>query len=153
VLDAAMHRAEGRQEPRPGVVASLEHLAPVRVGDGLELLAQRRHGVVLVEDRVAQQEQAPLLGREQEHQPHHHGDGGLVELRLVDADEQRAARPRSMRSMVWMTPRRPAVPAAPSWSVTSCWLAALSLKSASSVVSSVTPKSRRAASRLRTRAA
>ena len=38
-----------------------------------------RDGVVLVVELVAEQEQVPLLGAEQEHQPHHHRQGGFVQ--------------------------------------------------------------------------
>ena len=53
-----------------------------------QLLPQRGDGVVLVVEFVAQQEQFPLLGAEQEHQPHHDRQGGFVEHVLGHALEQ-----------------------------------------------------------------
>jgi hypothetical protein len=43
---------------------------------------------MLVVERVAQEQQAPLLGREQEHQPHHDRQGGFIQVSLGDARQQ-----------------------------------------------------------------
>ena len=63
----------------PGQVGGVEGLAAVLSGPGIE-------GVELVADPVshgeepALREQAALLGKKQEHHPHHHGDCRLVDL-------------------------------------------------------------------------
>ena len=80
MLHAAVHCAERREEAAPGIAATFKDFLTVLVGDFAELLAERGHGVVLIEERVAQQEQAAFFGREQKDQPHHDGDGGLVDL-------------------------------------------------------------------------
>ena len=60
-------------------------------GEVLELVAEGRGGVVvLVELVAAGDQQAALLGGEQEHEAHHDGDGGAVEAALVDAGEELA---------------------------------------------------------------
>ena len=43
--------------------------------------AERGDSVVLVVDRLAEQEELPLLGAEQDDEPHHDGESGFVELR------------------------------------------------------------------------
>ena len=58
------------------------------VGRFLQLRHEGRDGVVLVVEWVAQEQQVPLLGREQEHQPHHDRQGGLVQVGLGDARQQ-----------------------------------------------------------------
>ena len=66
------------------MTASEDFLAEL-VGRDPQLLPQRGDGVVLVVEFVAQQQQFPLLGAEQEHQPHHDREGGFVEFGLSDA--------------------------------------------------------------------
>ena len=87
----AVDRPEGREQPHPGIVPPLQHLLAVLVGGFLELGHEGRDGVVLVVERVAQEQQAPLLGREQKHQPHHDRQGGFVQVGLGDARQQFAA--------------------------------------------------------------
>jgi len=71
VADAAEDGAEGGQQARPGVVAALDDLFGQPVGGGVELGAERADGVGLVVDGVAAQQQAALLGRQQEDEAHH----------------------------------------------------------------------------------
>jgi hypothetical protein len=78
VLHPAVDHAEGGEQALPGGVAALQRLLAEAVGLLLELPAQGGDRVGLVVELVAEQEQPALLGRQQEHQPHHHGDGGLV---------------------------------------------------------------------------
>ena len=52
------------------------------------MLPQRADGVVLVVQVVAQEQQFPLLGAEQEHQPHHDREGRLVENLLVHVGQE-----------------------------------------------------------------
>ena len=80
VLQAAVHRTERRQQPGPRIVAAFEQFFAVLVGQFPQLLADRGDGVVLFVDgeRLAG-DQFPLLGTEQEHQPHHHREGRLVQ--------------------------------------------------------------------------
>ena len=91
VLDAPVHRPEGRQQAAPRIVAALQHLLAEVGRRDPQLLPQGRDGVVLVVKLVAQQEQVSLLGAEQEHQPHHHRQGGFVQLVLGHPLEQRPA--------------------------------------------------------------
>ena len=103
MLHAAVDRPEGREQPDPGIVPAFEHFLAVLVGRFLQLGHEGRDGVVLVVERVAQEQQFPLLGGEQEHQPHHDRQGGLVEVGLGDA-RPAVARPWSWsaRSSDWM---------------------------------------------------
>jgi hypothetical protein len=143
VADAAVDGPERGEQTAPGVDAVLEHLLAVLIRGLAELGGEGRDGVVLVVERVAQQEQAALLGREEEDQPHHHGHRRLVEARLRDAPQQGTslvAVGRSRAATRTSTARRTCQP---SWSVTSCWSAALSARSASRVSLSATPKKRR----------
>ena len=86
--DAPVDRPEGRQQPAPGIVPALQHLLAEAGRRVPQLLPQGRDGVVLVVELVAQQQQFPLLGAEQEHQPHHDRQGGFVELGLGHARQQ-----------------------------------------------------------------
>ena len=88
MLDAAVDRTEGGEEPDPGIVPPLQDLLALLVGRLLEPGHEGRDGVVLVVERVAQQQQVPLLGREQEHQPHHDREGGPVEFGLGHARQE-----------------------------------------------------------------
>ena len=90
VPHAAVDGAEGREQPGPGVGAALEHLLAVPIGLLAQLGAERRDGVVGVADRIAQEQQAPLLGREQEDEPHHDREGRLVQPLLAEASKQLA---------------------------------------------------------------
>ncbi len=58
VIDAAIDGAEGRQQPRPGVEADLQHLFAGLVRAGAKLVVQRRDGVVLGVERVFQRQPA-----------------------------------------------------------------------------------------------
>ena len=75
----SVQRLGGGEEPVPGQVGGVESLTAVLSGPGIE-------GVELVADPVshgeepALREQAAFLGEKQEHHPHHHGDGRLVDL-------------------------------------------------------------------------
>ena len=87
MLHPAVDRAEGREQAAPGIVAAFEHFLTGGIGGGAQLRPQRTHGIVLVVDRGAEQQQPALLGREQEHQPHHHRERRLVEQRLGNAHQ------------------------------------------------------------------
>ena len=88
VLETAMHGAEGGQQPRPGIGATFQHLLPGTVRNLLQLFLQGGDGVVVVVQRLAEMEQAALFGGEEENQPHHDGQGGVVLVGGVDAFEQ-----------------------------------------------------------------
>jgi len=88
VLDTPEHCTKGRQQAAPRIVAAFQHLLAKVVRRDSQLLPQGRNGVVLVIKLVAQQEQVSLLGAEQEHQPHHHREGGIVQLVLGHSLEQ-----------------------------------------------------------------
>ncbi len=87
---AAVHRAKGREQPRPRVVTSFEHLLAVAIGGLAELVSQRGDPVVLAPRHGVREEPPLLLGGEQEHEPHHHGHGGFVEDLLGDPVEEPA---------------------------------------------------------------
>ena len=61
MLNAAIDRPEGGEEPDPGIVPPLQDLLALLVGRLLEPGHEGRDGVVLVVQRVAQQEQVPFL--------------------------------------------------------------------------------------------
>ena len=88
VLDTAVDGPERGQQPSPGVVAQAKDFLAELVGRDTQLLPQRADGVVLVVEFVAQEQQFPLLGAEQEHQPHHDGEGRLVENLFVHVGQQ-----------------------------------------------------------------
>jgi len=69
-------------------VTAVEHLRSVTIGFFCQLPAQGRDGVAPVVDRIAEKEQPTLLGAEDEHQSHHHGQPGLVELGGLNVTEQ-----------------------------------------------------------------
>ena len=97
VLDAAVDGAEGGEQSRPGVEASLEHLDAVPVGlRALELGAERRDRVALGPGAVVGEE-AARLGGEQEDDPHHDGERRLVEPVLGDVLEERCRPCRGRR--------------------------------------------------------
>ena len=91
VLDAAVDGAEGGEQAAPGVVAAFEKFLPVTVGGLPELFPQGGDGVVLVVEVVAEQEQAFFLGAEEEDQPHHDREGGVVEVPFGSVGQKRAA--------------------------------------------------------------
>ena len=90
VLDPAVHGAEQREDPVPGGGRALERILAVAVGALLELGAQRARGQGLGVARVVDRQQPALLGDEQEHEPHHHGDRAAVDLGLSRSCEQLA---------------------------------------------------------------
>ena len=88
MLHPSINCSEGREEPDPRIMPTFQYLLSVLVSRFLELRNEGRDGVMLVKEWVAQQQQAPLLGREQEHQPHHDCECGPVEFGLGDARQQ-----------------------------------------------------------------
>ena len=58
-----------------------------RCVEGVELVAD----AVSAGEQLALREQAAFLGEQQEHHPHHHGDGGLVDLVPVGGQRVRLA--------------------------------------------------------------
>ncbi len=91
MLDAAIDGAEGSQQPAPGVVTALQYLFAVAVGHFLQLGAQGTDGVILVINRVAEQEQPALLRRQQEDEAHHDRQSRFIQLLFVHARQQLAA--------------------------------------------------------------
>ena len=79
---ATVESLGGGEQPVPGQVRGVERLAAFFSCAGVQ-------GIELVADAVPRGEQPPLweqsafLGEEQEDHPHHHGDGGLVDLVAV----------------------------------------------------------------------
>ena len=90
MLDPAVHRAEQRQDPVPRRSRALERVLALAVGLLLELCAQRARGEGLRVAGVVDRQEAPLVGDEQEHQPHHHGHRSAVHLGLLESREQLA---------------------------------------------------------------
>ena len=87
-------RPEDGQQAAPGVVAPFQHFLAVLVG---QLCAAARAGSRRrnsARRRVVQRQQLALLGREQEHQPHHDRQRGFVQQR-------RAAGPRPAACAPW----------------------------------------------------
>jgi len=80
MLNAAKDGPEHGEQPGPGVVTAVEHFRTVTIGFFCQLSAQGGDGVAPVVDRIAEEKQPSFLGAEDEHQPHHHGKPGLVEL-------------------------------------------------------------------------
>ena len=78
MLDTAVDGSKSSQEPAPGVMAMLQNLFAMLIGDSPQLIAKRGDRVVLVIHLRAEQEQSPLLGGEQENQPHHHGQRRFI---------------------------------------------------------------------------
>ena len=87
---AAVQRPGGGEQPVPGQVRGVERLGALLAGPGVER-------VELVADAVSRGEQpalrqqAAFLGEEQEDHPHHHRDGGLVDLVPVGGQRVRLA--------------------------------------------------------------
>jgi len=90
VLDAAVHPAKRRQQATPNIRAPGERFLAMLIRALAQSLAQGGDGVALIVEFVAEGQQLALLRREQKHEPHHHGQRGLVELRDAHAHEQRA---------------------------------------------------------------
>ena len=84
MLDATVDRTEVGQQASPGIVPVFQHL----LGLLTQLHAQGGDGVVALVGLVTHQQQAALLGREQEHQTHHDRQSCLVELGWLDALQQ-----------------------------------------------------------------
>ena len=63
VLDAAEDGAEGGEQPRPGIVPAFQHFLADAGRRLRQLRAEGRDGVVLVVERIAEQQQLPLLGQ------------------------------------------------------------------------------------------
>ena len=84
----AVDRPERRQQPDPGVVPPFQNLLAMLVGRFLEPGHESRDGIVLVVEWVAQEQEAPLLGREQKNQPHHDRQGRFIKVGLGDARQQ-----------------------------------------------------------------
>ena len=85
---ATVDRPEGRQQPVPGVVPPFQNLLAMLVTSFLEPGHEGRDGIMLVVERVAQEQEAPLLGREQKNQPHHDRQGRFIKVGLGDARQQ-----------------------------------------------------------------
>ena len=114
----SVQRLGGGEQPVPGEVGGVEGLAALLAGAGVE-------GVELVADAVSRgeqpalREQAAFLGEEQEDHPHHHRDGGLVDLVAVGGQRVRLAAvagrrapPRTCACTSSSTARRTWVPSA-----------------------------------------
>ena len=85
VVDAAVDGPERGKQPMPGGGAALERVVAVADCRGPEVVAQGEHGVRLGPERVLRRQEAALLGEQQEHEPHQHRDGRLVDLGRGDA--------------------------------------------------------------------
>ena len=90
VLHAAVDGTEGGQQTRPCIVAAFENFLAVLVGAFAQEFPQGGDGVVLIEKRIAEQEQAAFLRGEEEDEPHHHGEGGIIDFLFRDGGEQGA---------------------------------------------------------------
>ena len=91
MADAAVHETEHAQEPRPCIVAALQHLRTELVRFLLQFLAQRRYGIDIVVLLFAKEHQPAFLRAEEEHKPHHHRERGLVERRRRHARKELAS--------------------------------------------------------------
>ena len=64
MFDAAVHGPEGGKQAAPSIVPPLQDLFAVLIGGFPQLGAKGGNGIVLIEKRIAQEQQAPLLGTE-----------------------------------------------------------------------------------------
>ena len=90
MLNAAIDHAKDCQQATPGIVPPLQHLFTVLIGLFAQSGLQRGDGVILVIERLAQQQHIALLRRHQEDQAHHHRQRCFVEFRLTQVAQQRA---------------------------------------------------------------
>ena len=94
---APVQRLGRGEQPVPGQVGSVEGFGALVAGtlvERVELVAD----AVPAGEQLALREQAAFLGEQQEDHPHHHGDGGLVDLVAVGGQRVRlAAAPRAER--------------------------------------------------------
>lgn len=91
VGNTAVHGAEGGEQAAPGIEPAFQDFLALGIGLGAQGRSQGGDGVVVVPQRLPQQQEAAFLGVEQEHEPHHHRQGGLVQLRLGHMAQQVAA--------------------------------------------------------------
>ncbi len=78
--DAGVQRAADREQSVPGTGAVLQRLPPGEGLGGLQLLDEAADAVGGDVHVVVTGEQASLLGEQEEHQPHHHGDDPVVQV-------------------------------------------------------------------------
>ena len=94
---APVQRLGRGEQPVPGQVGAVQGLGTLVAGtlvERVELVAD----AVPAGEQLALREQAAFLGEQQEHHPHHHRDGGLVDLVPVGGQRVRlAAAPRAER--------------------------------------------------------
>ena len=80
VLNAAINGAEYRKQTRPGIMTAFQHILPQLFPVFIQPGAQRADGVMLIVDRLTEQEEFSFLRTEGEHQPHHDGKTSLIKL-------------------------------------------------------------------------
>ena len=86
----AVDGTEAGQQAGESVIAAFEHLLAQAVGGLAKLVVQGGDGVVLTVDRVGDGEQVALFGEEEEDQPHHQSERGLIDVLSGDAAEEGA---------------------------------------------------------------
>jgi hypothetical protein len=87
---AVKDHAEEPKQAGPGVATLLERLGP-HARLLLQEVKEPPQAVALVEEDVAVREEVPLFGEEDEHEPHHHVDRGLVDLVRIERRQDEAA--------------------------------------------------------------
>ncbi len=87
VVGPAVDSTEGGEEPVPGGRATLEGVLAVPGRSASKVVAQGQHRVRLGPQRVLGRQQPSLLGEEQEHEAHQHGDRCLVDFGRSDVVE------------------------------------------------------------------
>ena len=90
VVHAAVHGPARGQQAVPGRGTALEDLGVLEALP-LQRLPQGAHRVEILIMAIIDGQQVVLLGDEQEHGAHHHGDRRFVDLVRCDAGEQRSA--------------------------------------------------------------
>ena len=91
VLGTGVDSPRCGQQPGPGVIPEAENFFAELICRDPQLFSQRADGIVFVVQVIAQQQQFPLLGAEQEYQPHHDREGRFVENLFIHAGQQLAA--------------------------------------------------------------
>jgi hypothetical protein len=90
-MDAGVDSSERSQKPAPCVLPTLQHFFPNLVSGLPKLGTKGRNRIELVVHRVTKSEKTTFLSRREEHQSHHHGQGGLVYASRVSVGEQASA--------------------------------------------------------------
>ena len=91
VLDAAVDGAEGGEQASPGIVAALQHLFAMLVGDFLQAAPAAWRRRSSGRKAARREQQAALFGGEEKDEPHHHGERAVVETVSGNAFEQGAS--------------------------------------------------------------